>query len=148
MGKKYTEEEIKEYLASIWLFAVENHDNLVKIMELRTIAENCSVRLDKENVQTSGSGDKLTKIVGRIVDIEREIYKKNKIIKHRRAEFEEITKKMSDRRQIEFLTTRYYDGNGFYDTALIMNLPISTAKRIHRKGIAEFTKIFNEKHNI
>ena len=148
MGKKYTEEDVKNYLASIWVFAQENHDDLVRIMELRTAAENCSVRYDKESVQSSGNGDKMTNIVGKIVDLERKIYRKNEKIKKRRAEFEEIAKMMSDNRQREFLTIRYHDGNGFYDTALIMDLSVSTAKRIHRHGISEFTKLINKKHNI
>ena len=143
-----TEQDVREYLASIWIFAKENHDDLMRIMELRTAAENCSVRYDKESVQTSGDGDKLTKLVGKIVDLERQIYAKNNIIKQRRAEFEEIAGKMSDNRQREFLTIRYYDGNGFYDTALIMDLSVSTAKRVHRHGISEFTKLMNIKHNI
>jgi len=148
MGRKFTEEDTKQYLMSLSEFAEENHKRLVQIMELRAIAESCTVRTDKESIQTSGSGDKMANIVGRIVDIEREIYKTNKIIEHRRAEFEEITKKMKIDRHKEYLTVRYYDGNGFYDTVMIMNLRDSTAKKIHRKSIAEFTKIYNEKHNI
>ena len=146
MGRKFTEEDTKAYLRSIWDFTLTNRAELEKIAELRAIAESCTVRTDKESVQTSGSGDKLTNIVGRIVDIEREIYQRNKIIKHRRAEFEEITNEMTDKRQKSFLTVRYFDGNGFYDTALILEMNESTAKRIHRKAITEFTRIFNEKH--
>ena len=66
-----TEQDVREYLASIWIFAKENHDDLMRIMELRTAAENCSVRYDKESMQTSGGGDKLTKLVGKLVDLER-----------------------------------------------------------------------------
>ena len=148
MGRKFTEEDTKAFLRSLYEFAQENHDKLVQIMELRTIAESCTVATDKESVQSSSSGDKLTNIVGRIVDLEREIYRTDKIIKHRRAEFEEITGKMTNGKQRDFLTIRYFDGNGFYDTAMLMNLSDSTAKRIHKRGITEFTKIFNEKHNI
>ena len=148
MGRKFTEEDAKRYLMSLSEFAEENHKRLVQIMELRAVAESCTVRTDKENIQTSAAGDKMSNIVGRIVDIEREIYKTNKIIEHRRAEFEEITKNMSHDRHREYLTVRYYDGNGFYDTAMIMDMRDSAVKKIHRKSIAEFTKIYNDKHNI
>lgn len=148
MGKKFTEEDTKAFLRSIKDFAQQNHDKLVQIMELRTIAESCTVATDKESVQSSGSGDKLTNIVGRIVDLEREIYRTDKIIQHRRAEFEEISKKMTNNKQRDFLVIRYFEGNGFYDTAMLMNLSDSTAKRIHKKAITEFTKIFNEKHYV
>ena len=148
MGRRFTEEDTKKYLMSMQEFAQQNHNRLVQIMELRAVAESCTVRTDKESVQSSGSGDKMANIVGKIVDLEREMYQTNKIIEHRRAECEEITKKMPDKRQRDFLTVRYYDGNGFYDTVMILDLKDSTAKNIHRKAISEFTKIFNEKHYI
>jgi len=148
MGRKFTEKDTKAYLRSLWEFSKKNHMRLMQIMELRVIAENCTVRTDKESVQSFGSGDKMSNLVGKIVDIEREICETDKIIKKRRAEFKELSRNMTDERQREFLTIRYYDGNGFYDTALIMDLSDSTAKRIHKKAITEFTKLFNEKHYI
>lgn len=148
MGRKFTEKDTQSYLSSIWAFARKNHHVLVQIMELRAVAESCTVRTDKESVQSSGNGDKMSNIVGRIVDLEKEIYDRDKIIKRRRAEFEEISRKMKNDRQREFLTLRYYEGNGFYDTAMLMDLHISTAKRVHRKAITEFTNLFNDKHYI
>lgn len=148
MGRKFTEEDTKRYLKSIKEFAMENKSNLMLIEELRAIAESCTVQTDKESVQTSGSGDKLANIVGKIVDLEEKIYRNEEIIQKRRAEFEELTKKMSDKRQVQFLTIRYYDGNGFYDTVMKMDLTDSTAKRIHRLAITEFTRLMNEKHYI
>ena len=148
MGRKFTEKDTKAFLLSIGEFAKQNHKVLVQIMELRAVAESCTVRMDKESVQTSGNGDKMSNIVGKIVDLEREIYDRDKIIKKRRAEFEDISQKMKNDRQREFLTLRYYDGNGFYDTAMLMDLKDATAKRVHRKAITEFTTLFNEKHYI
>lgn len=148
MGRKFTEKDTKAYLMSLQDFAKKNHDRLVQIVELRAVAESCTVRTDKESIQSSGSGDKLANIVGKIVDLEHEMYRTEKIIKHRRAEFEEIVNKFTDERQRDFLTVRYVDGNGFYDTAMIMDLSDSTARRIHRKAITQFTILFNEKHYI
>jgi len=149
MGRKFTDKETRQFLESIQEFAKKNHERLTQIMELRSVAESCTVSTDKESVQSSGS-DKMSNIVGRIVDLEREIFETDKIIQHRRAEFNEITDKFPDKRQKEkdFLTIRYYDGNGFYDTVMIMDLSDTTAKRIHQNAIAEFTRLFNEKHYI
>ena len=141
-----TEQETKEYLQSIQRFRKKNHDILVQIMELRAVAESCTVRTDKESIQTSGSGDKMANIVGRIVDLEKKIERSEEIIRKRRSVVDNITQSMPDKRQVEFLTIRYIDGNGLYDTAMLMDLSDSTAKRVHRKAIAEFTKIYNEKH--
>ena len=145
MGRIFTEKDTKAFLESIQNFATENHKVLVQIMELRAVAESCTVRTDKESVQSSGNGDKMSNIVGRIVDLEREIYQREKIIKHRRAQFEEISKRMSKERERDFLTIRYLDGNGFYDTAMLMDISDATAKRIHRSAIKEFTILYNNK---
>lgn len=149
MGRKFTDKDTLSYLLSIEEFTKKNHNKLMQIMELRSVAESCTVSTDKESVQSSGS-DKMSNIVGRIVDLEREIFETDKIIQRRRAEFNEITGKFPDdsQRERDFLTLRYYDGNGFYDTVMLMDLSNSTAKRIHKKGISEFTRLFNEKHYI
>lgn len=148
MGRKFTEEDTKAYLRTLWEFSEKNHKRLMQIMELRAAAESCTVRTDKESIQSSGSGDKMANIVGKIVDIEQQICDTDKIITRRRAEFEELSSKMTDDRQREFLTIRYYDGHGFCDTAMMMDLSDSTAKRVHKKAITEFTNLFNEKHYI
>lgn len=148
MGRKFTEDDIKAYLRTLTEFSEKNHKRLMQIMELRTVAESCTVRTDKECVQSSGSGDKMSNLVGKIVDIEREICDTDKIIVKRRTEFKEISDRMPDERQRQFLTIRYYDGNGFYDTAMIMDLSDTTAKRVHKRAITEFTRLFNDKHNI
>ena len=147
MGRKFTEKDTKEFLMSLNDLSEKNHKVLMQIIELRAVAESCTVRTDKESVQSSGSGDKLSNIVGRIVDLEREICDRERIILKRRAEFEELSKKMTDERQRQFLTVRYLEGHGFYDTVMVMDLSDSTAKRIHRNAIAEFTRLFNEKHH-
>ena len=148
MGRKLTEADAIAYLDSIQKFSKKNHEVLLQIMELRAVVENCTAKTDKEPIQSSGDGDKMASLVGRIVDLEREICQRQKIIEHRRAEVEEIAKSMDNERQREYLMIRYVEGNGFYDTVMLMDLSDSTAKRVSKKSVAEFTKRYNAKHNI
>ena len=143
-----TENETRKWLQSIQLDSDELKKKFTQIEELRAVAESCTVRTDKESVQTSGSGDKMANVVGKIVDIEREIEKIDGLIIKKRNEFTDIVKLISDEREKEFLNVRYYDGNAFFDTVMIMNLSDSTVRRIQRKAITNFMTKYNEKHNI
>lgn len=143
-----TENEIRVWLKSIKLDTDEMRKIFEQIAELRAIAESCTVRTDKESIQSSGSGDKMARVVGKIVDLERKISHSEKIVAKRRKEFEEISGKMSDDRQRDFLTTRYYDGNSFYETVMILDLSDSTARRVEKRAISEFTKLKNDHDTI
>ena len=145
MGRKFTEKDTKAFLRSITDFERKNVETEIQILQLRAVAESCTVTTDKDPVQ-SGGNDKMASIVGRIVDLEREIEGRKKIINHRRAEVEEIAKSMDNASHRAYMTIRYVEGNGFYDTLMKMDLSNSAAKRINRKSITEFTKRYNEKH--
>ena len=143
-NKKMTENEMKDWLKSIKIYTDEMDNILEQIIALRVVAENCTVRTDKESIQTLGSGDKMANIVGKIVDLEKKLTDIDKRTIERRNTFEKVTKLMQEDKQRQFLTIRYFDGHGFYDTVMLMDLKDSTARRIHRKAITEFTKIYNE----
>ena len=143
-----TEKEAREYLGGIRELERKISDTQVQIIELRTIAESCTVRTDKERVQSSGTGDKMANLVGKILELEQKVQQNKELVRERRETFEKVTKKMPDDKQREFLTVRYYDGNGFYDTVMKMDLSDSTGRRIHRKAISKFAEIFTDSHKI
>lgn len=138
-----TEREAREWLHSIKVYDGETENILRQIIELRTVAESCTVRTDKESIQTSGSGDKMANIVGKIVDLEKKLSDIEKRSLERRMIFEKICLLMADKRQTDFLTVRFYDGNSFYETVMLLDLADSTARRIERNAISEFTKQYN-----
>lgn len=138
-----TEKEAREWLKSIKVYDEEGHSIVEQILQLRAVAESCTVRTDKESIQTSGSGDKMANIVGKIVDLEEKLSDIEDKVLERRMIFEKICQLMDDKRQTDFLTVRYYGGNSFYETVMLLNLTDSTARRIERKGISEFTKHYN-----
>ena len=132
------EKETREWLKSIKIYTDEIDNLLEQITQLRAIAESCTVSTDKDSIQSS-SGDKMANIVGRIVDLEKKMDDIDRRTLERRDIFEKISRKMSDERQKQFLTIRYFDGNGFYDTVMLMDLTDSTARRIEKRAISEFS---------
>ena len=132
------EKETREWLKSIKIYTDEIENLLEQITQLRAIAESCTVSTDKDSIQSS-SGDKMANIVGRIVDLEKKLTDIDRRTLERRDIFEKIARKMSNERQKQFLTIRYFDGNGFYDTVMLMDLTDSTARRIEKRAISEFS---------
>lgn len=142
-----TEYEVRQYLQSIKFLTGKRDKKLEQIEELRSVATNCVAKLDKDPVQTSGSGDKMPNIVGRMVDLQKEADELDKIIHERTALVIRMSDNLEDKRCQKYLFTRYIDLNSFYDTVMIMELSDSTARRIEKKAISELTKLLNaQKH--
>ena len=136
------ESQAREYLHSIKDLTEKRAKKLEQIAELRAAAESCTVRTDKESVQTSGSGDKMANVVGRIVDLKAEIDDLGTMIGRRRTAIRMIADKMDDDRNSQYLTLRFLECNGFYDTVMLMDLTDSTARRVDRRTISEFAKLY------
>ena len=141
-----TEGDVREYLHSIKILTEKRDKKLEQIDVLRSIATNCVAPTDKEPIQSSGSGDKMANIVGRMVELTQEVKEYDEKIKDRKSFLTRMGAKLSNDRHQTYLKTRYIDRHGFYDTVMIMDLSDSTARRIDRKMIFELTDIIN--HNI
>jgi len=143
MGKTTTEREVKNYLKSIKNLVDKRDKKLTQIDELRSVATNCVAPTDKEPVQSSGSGDKLANIVGRMVDLLNEIDELDEMLMDRRSFVTRAVDKLSDDRHCQYIKLRYLDRKGFYETVMIMDLADSTARRIEKKSISEITRLIN-----
>ena len=138
-----TERELKGYLESIKVLSEKRDKKLEQIDELRSVATNCVAPTDKEPIQSSGSADKMANIVGRMVDLLKEIEDLDEIIRDRKSLVYRMSNKLSTDRHSQYIKLRFLEKNGFYDTVMIMGLTDSTARRIERKAISELTRIMN-----
>lgn len=138
-----TERELKGYLESIKVLSEKRDKKLEQIDELRSVATNCVAPTDKEPIQSSGSADKMANIVGRMVDLLKEIEELDEIIRDRKSLVYRMSNKLSTDRHSQYIKLRFLEKNGFYDTVMIMGLTDSTARRIERKAISELTRIMN-----
>lgn len=144
-----TEREVKAYLGSIKILSEKRDKKLEQVDELRSVATNCVAPTDKEPIQSSGSGDKMANIVGRMVDLLKEIEDLDELIKDRKSLVYRMSDKLSNDRHSQYIKLRFLEKNGFYDTVMIMDLSDSTARRIEAKAISEITRLINEyEHNI
>ena len=138
-----TERELKGYLESIKVLSEKRDKKLEQIDELRSVATNCVAPTDKEPIQSSGSADKMANIVGRMVDLIREVDELDEIIRDRKSIIYRLSDKLSTDRHSQYIKLRFLEKNGFYDTVMKMELTDSTARRIERKAISELTRIMN-----
>jgi predicted transcriptional regulator len=138
-----TERELKGYLESIKVLSEKRDKKLEQIDELRSVATNCVAPTDKEPIQSSGSADKMANIVGRMVDLIREVDELDEIIRDRKSIIYRLSDKLPTDRHSQYIKLRFLEKNGFYDTVMKMELTDSTARRIERKAISELTRIMN-----
>lgn len=138
-----TEKEVRGLLHSIKDQDEELEKKLIQLAELRTAVENCTAKLDKDGSQHSMAGDKLSNLMCKIVDLEKECENLHISVNSIRKSVVEMSKSLAQDRHKEYLTLRFVKCNGFYDTVMKMNLSDSTARRIDRKAISELTRIIN-----
>lgn len=147
-----TDKEVRNFLHSIRQQDEELEKKLIQIAELRTVAENCASKLDSDGSQHMGAGDKLSNIMCRIVDLEKECEKLRISADNTRKTVTELAEELTQEQHREYLMLRFVECNGFYDTAMKMDLSDSTARRIDRKVISDLTRVMNEskpqKHKI
>ena len=144
-----TEKEVRDYLHSIKILTEKRNKKLEQIDELRVVATNCVAPTDKEPIQSSGSGDKMANIMGRVVDLLAEIHDLDEIIRNRKSLVTRMSEKLSNDRYSQYIKLRFLEKKGFYDTVMIMDLSDSTARRIDRRAISDLTKVINSyEHNI
>lgn len=138
-----TEWETKDYLCSIKILSEKRDKKLMQVDELRSVATNCVAPTDKEPIQSSGSGDKMANIVGRMVDLLKEIEELDEIIRDRKSMIYRMSDKLSNDRHSRYIKLRFLEKKGFYDTVMIMGLTDSTARRVERRAIREIMDLMN-----
>lgn len=115
-----------------------------EIDELTAIAESCTVNTDKDCVQTSNSGDKLSVIVGRILECEKKLRILKAVYTKTLNTVYLVTDTIDDKQVREFISVRYVQENGLYKTAEKMDIPDSTVKRLQKKSQIEFAKAYTK----
>ena len=141
-----TDKEVRNFLNSIREQDEELERKLIQIAELRTAVENCTSKLDKDGSQVQRGGDKLSNLMCKLLDLEKECENLRICADERRKTVLELAGELTQDRSREYLTLRFVEKNGFYDTAMKMGVSDSTARRIDRKTVSEFSEIFERKH--
>lgn len=139
-----TNAEVRSFLHGIKEQDEELYHKMMQIAELRTAVENCTSKLDKDGSQTTKGGDKLSNLMCRILDLEKECEKLHISVNSTKKSVLELAEDLTQDRHREYLTLRFIEYNGFYDTAMKMGVSDSTARRIDRRVISDLTKAMNK----
>lgn len=135
-----TNAEVRQFLHSIKEQDEELERKLVQIAELRTAVENCTAKLDKDGSQVQKGGDKLSNLMCKIVDLEKECERLRISADNTRKTVLDIANELTQEPHKEYLILRFVECNGFYDTAMKMGISDMKARRIDRKIVSEISK--------
>lgn len=130
----------KEYLRQIGVLDAKINRRLKEIEELKALATGTGSMAPGDRVQSSPSGDQLSSIVNKWVDMEREITgiidelvdMKHKII----GEIHQL----DEERYIKILEMRYIDQEKWEQIAVNMHLDIRWVYRLHGYALQEFAQ--------
>lgn len=139
-----TNQESRAFLHSIREQDEELYRLLTEIAELRTAVENCTAKLDKDGSQSSKGGDKMSNLMCKIIDLERKCEKIRISSNGKRRTVLEFAKELTQDTDREYLIHRFVKCNGFYETAMELDLSDSKARRIDRKVVSQFAKSMAE----
>ena len=140
-----TDVEARRFLNSIREQDKELEKKLVQIAELRSAVENCTSKLDKDGSQMSKGGDKLSNLMCKILDLEKECENLRINADWTLKTVKSILDDLTQVRHKDYLMLRFVERNGIFETAMKMDVSDSTAKRIDKKAVSEFAKIYTKR---
>lgn len=135
----------KEYLGQVLLLNEKINQKQIQYKELLHIATSAgAIRYDKERVQTSLTGDSMSNIVSKYVDLQQEINSdidhfidmKNKIINEIQS--------LSDVKFIKLLFMRYIQGKRLEEIAVDLDYSYQYVKELHGYALKSFTETHPE----
>lgn len=132
----------KQYLGQIERLNRMIENKMVEAKQIRNMACNISVPLDKERVQTSTNYDKLGDSVSKLVDIEKETDELvDKYVDLRRKIITQIDK-MENKDFYLVLTYRFVQSLDFKDIFLKMGISERTMYSIYGQALKEFETVY------
>lgn len=135
----------KEYLEQVTLLNEKINQKQLQYDELmQTATSTGAIRYDKEQVQTSISGDKMGNIVSKYIDLQNEINNdidyfinlQNKVINEIQA--------LSNVKFIKILFMRYIQNKSLEKIAVELNYSYQYVRRLHGYALQSFTEKYPE----
>lgn len=129
----------KEYLRQIHLLDRKINNRIAEIDNLRADAlSTSSVRYDKDRVQQSSTGDKVSDGVIRYIDKEREIDAMIDELVDLKHKITGEIEQLNDPRHVELLFLRYVQCMTFEQIAVSMDYSFRQILRLHGSALQEF----------
>ena len=130
----------KEYLRQIGVLDAKINRRMKQVEELRLLATGTGSLAPSERVQSSGSGDKMSGIVIKWVDMEHEVTAMiDQLVNLKDRIIGEIHQ-LDDERYIRILEMRYIDQERWEQIAVNMSMDVRHIYRLHGYALQEFTQ--------
>lgn len=133
-------EKTKQYLNQISRLEMQIKNKLEEISRLRIMSDGISGISDGDKVQTSGSKDKMSNIVSKIVDMEREI---DEMIDKRCLIIEQI-EKMENNKYYDILTQIYVTQKDLKVIAFEKKRGYRHIQRLRDNALEEFERLYGD----
>jgi len=127
----------KEYLQQYRNAEDSINAKLDQIHKLRELATKTTQTLTADNVQSSGSSDKISAIVSKIVDMEREVDAEIDKLQEIKKNVEKVISAVTNYTQRQVLTLRYINGLRWEEIAVKMNYTYRNVCYIHGRALSE-----------
>ena len=130
---------MKKYLQQIRIFDTRIRQKRDLYIEIRESALSVgSIRYDKEQVQTSKSGDTLEKNVIRYLELEEQLEKESEELLNLKNKIINEIQSLDDDRFINILYKRYVEYKSYELIAVEMNYSFDYVKELHRDALIKF----------
>lgn len=133
--------EVKEYLSQIRLNATKIKTNLKELENLKELALTLGGFNFTEKVQTSGTGDNISKTVARIVDYQNEVNDDINTFLDLKKDIVKKINRLENEDQIELLYKRYVEFKAWELIAVEMYYSIRQVHNIHGIALEEMKKL-------
>lgn len=136
----------KQYLGQIERLNKMIENKMVEIGQIRSMACNVTVPLDKDRVQTSGNYDKLSESVIKLVDLENETDRLvDNYVNQRKRIIEQIDH-IEKKEHYLVLTYRFVQFMDFKDIFLKMGISEKTMYTYYGQALKEFEQLYGEQY--
>lgn len=132
----------KDYLSQIKRYDAIIRNKMNEIAQCRELSVSLgSMSMEQDKVKSSGSKDKITDIVTKILELEQEC--KETIVKYLdiRKEVINTIEKVEDADMYDLLHKKYVDGMKLYEIASEMDISYDTARHMHKSALSEVGNI-------
>ena len=136
----------KEVLVRLKEMDKHINSKIEQLEQLRTIATSCTVSTEKENVQSSGSQDKLGAIVAKIVDLQNEINASTDRFVNIRQAAKELIFQIENEKEQNVMYDYYMLRLKLWQIAEEYDISYENCRYYLQKGQKTFEEKYNEKY--
>lgn len=136
--------EVVEYLSRIKRLNMMINNKLIELDELKNIATSFGSLTCDEKVISSKPEDKISIVVAKIVDMERDIEKMIDLYADEKKKIISMIDKIEKDEYYNVLSLKYIHSMSNREIANRMNYSTKQIKRIHTKAITEFYNMYHE----